>query len=95
MTDFSKTDEGIDRYVGEINAYPLLSRHEEQALATRYRDGGDLDAAQQLVVANLRFVVKIAHEYAGYGLRFWTWCKKAILASWWRSKNSILIRDTV
>lgn len=63
------TDKSIDRYIAEINRHGLLSREDEQSLALRYRDEGDLDAAHQLVVANLRFVVKIAHEYRGYGLR--------------------------
>lgn len=59
----------IDRYVSEINRYKLLTRESEMALAVRYRDDGDLEAAHNLVVANLRFVVKIAHEYRGYGFK--------------------------
>ena len=39
------------------------------ALAVRYCKDGDLNAAHELVTANLRFVVKVAHEYKGYGLR--------------------------
>jgi RNA polymerase sigma-32 factor len=62
-------DSTIDRYVAEINKYPLLSREEEVRLAVLFRDGGDLEAAHQLVVSNLRFVVKIAHEYRGYSLK--------------------------
>ncbi len=62
-------DSTIDRYVAEINKYPLLTREQEVALAERYRKDGDLDAAHQLVVSNLRFVVKIAHEYRGYSLK--------------------------
>lgn len=62
------TQGSVDRYVGEINRYALLSREQEVVLATRYRDSGDLKAAHQLVTANLRFVVKIAHEFSGYGL---------------------------
>lgn len=62
-------EKSIDRYVSEINRHPLLTREQEQELAIRYRDHNDLEAAHQLVVANLRFVVKIAHEYRGYGLR--------------------------
>jgi len=59
----------LDRYVAEIERYPLLGVEEEQALARRWRDGGDVDAAHALVTANLRFVVKIAYEYRGYGAR--------------------------
>src|SRR5437868_2852979 len=62
-------DTSLDRYVREINRYSLLSREEEVALAERYRKHGDLDAAHQLVVSNLRFVVKVAHEYRGYSLK--------------------------
>ena len=59
----------LDRYVAEIERYPILSVEEEQALARRWRDGGDVDAAHALVTANLRFVLKIAYEYRGYGAR--------------------------
>ena len=59
----------IDRYVSEINRYKLLTREGEMELALRYRDASDLQAAHKLVVSNLRFVVKIAHEYRGYGFK--------------------------
>ncbi len=58
----------IHRYVADINKYPLLSREAELALAERCRSASGVDAARALVVANLRFVVKIANEYSGYGL---------------------------
>ena len=69
MANSIAQDSTIDRYVGEINKYPLLTREQEVALAERYRKDGDLEAAHQLVVSNLRFVVKIAHEYRGYSLK--------------------------
>jgi len=47
---------------------PKLSKEEEQALAIRFHQHNDLDAARQLVIANLRSVVHIARGYAGYGL---------------------------
>jgi RNA polymerase sigma-32 factor len=50
-------------YVQEIRRIPLLSREDEHDLAVKYRDTGDIDIAKQLVAANLRLVVKIAHEY--------------------------------
>jgi RNA polymerase sigma-32 factor len=53
----------VRAYLAEIARYPLLSREEEHALAVRYQETGDLDAARRLVAANLRLVVKIAHEY--------------------------------
>lgn len=67
--DLTGQTQTIDQYVSEINRYSLLSREEELALALRYRDTGDLQAAHQLVTANLRFVVKISHEYRGYGFK--------------------------
>jgi RNA polymerase sigma-32 factor len=45
-----------------------LSREDERTLAVRYRETGDLAAAHKLMEANLRFVVKVAHEYKGYRL---------------------------
>ena len=50
-------------YMAEVSRHPLLSREEEHALAVRYHETGDLDAAYRLVASNLRLVVKIAHEY--------------------------------
>jgi len=61
--------DSVDRYVAEINRYPLLTREEEHALAVRLRETGDVEAAHKLVTSNLRFVVKVAHEYKGYGLK--------------------------
>ena len=59
----------ISAYLIEINKFPLLSAEEELQVAKRYRETGDIDAAHQLVTANLRFVVKVAYEYASYGVR--------------------------
>jgi len=58
----------LDAYIDTVSRIPVLSRDEEFALATRLRDNGDLEAAKQLVLAHLRFVVHIARGYAGYGL---------------------------
>ncbi|HVC01397.1 MAG TPA: RNA polymerase sigma factor RpoH [Steroidobacteraceae bacterium] len=58
----------LDSYVGRISQIPILSKDEEVALATRFRDEGDLQAARELVLSHLRFVVHIARGYAGYGL---------------------------
>ncbi|MCS6838813.1 MAG: RNA polymerase factor sigma-32 [Bdellovibrionaceae bacterium] len=59
----------ITRYLAEIRKYPLLSREEEFELAKRYYETKDREAAQRLITSNLRFVVKIASEYARFGLR--------------------------
>ena len=58
----------LDHYIQAVNATPVLSQEREQALARRLRDDGDLDAARELIVAHLRFVVHIARGYMGYGL---------------------------
>ncbi len=50
-------------YMAEVQRHPVLPADEEHALAVRYRETGDLDAAYKLVASNLRLVVKIAHEY--------------------------------
>ena len=58
----------LDHYIQQVIAVPVLSAEDEQALATRLREDGDLDAARTLVLSNLRFVVHIARGYMGYGL---------------------------
>jgi RNA polymerase sigma-32 factor len=55
-------------YLGEIRSYPLLDRDEEHELAVKYAQTGDRAAAQRLVTANLRLVVKLAREYRGVHL---------------------------
>jgi RNA polymerase sigma-32 factor len=56
-------------YLAEIRKFPILSSEEEQELALRVHESSDLEAAQRLITANLRFVVKIASEYRSYGLK--------------------------
>ena len=60
----------IDAYISSVNALPVLDAEAERALAQRLRDANDLEAAQQLVLSNLRHVVHIARGYLGYGLPF-------------------------
>ncbi len=50
-------------YLAEVRRYPLLEPEEEKALAVRYQETGDAEAAQRLVTANLRLVVKLAFQY--------------------------------
>ncbi|HLT89400.1 MAG TPA: RNA polymerase sigma factor RpoH [Woeseiaceae bacterium] len=58
----------LDAYIQLVSSIPVLSRDEEQALSRRFREENDLQAARQLVMAHLRFVVHIAKGYTGYGL---------------------------
>ncbi len=58
----------LDAYIDRVSQIPVLSKEDEVALATRFRAEGDLDAARQLVLSHLRFVVHIARGYLGYGL---------------------------
>jgi RNA polymerase sigma-32 factor len=51
-----------------VSALPILSADEEQTLARRLYDHQDLEAARQLVMSQLRFVVHVARSYTGYGL---------------------------
>jgi RNA polymerase sigma-32 factor len=59
---------GLSRYFREVWRFPILEKEEEQMLAIRWRDKGDVDAAHQLVTSHLRLVCKIAMGYKGYGL---------------------------
>jgi len=58
----------LDSYIQAANSVPVLSADEEKSLARQFRDQEDLDAARQLVLSQLRFVVHIARGYLGYGL---------------------------
>ena len=58
----------LESYVQSVNKIPLLSAEEEHDLAVRFHQSDDLDAARQLVLSHLRFVVRVARGYSGYGL---------------------------
>jgi RNA polymerase sigma-32 factor len=62
------TEAGLSAYIRAVNAAPLLSAAEERKLARRYRQHGDLDAARTLVLSHLRYVVRVARGFSGYGL---------------------------
>lgn len=59
----------LGSYINWVNQVPLLSLEEEQELAQRLKQHNDLEAARKLVMSHLRFVVKIARGYSGYGLQ--------------------------
>jgi RNA polymerase sigma-32 factor len=58
----------LEAYIQTVNRFPLLSAEDEQALARRFRNADDLEAARQLVLSHLRLVVAVARGYLGYGL---------------------------
>ncbi|HVN44159.1 MAG TPA: RNA polymerase sigma factor RpoH [Steroidobacteraceae bacterium] len=58
----------LDAYLERVSRIPVLSREDERALAERFRSQADLQAARELVLSHLRFVVHIARGYSGYGL---------------------------
>lgn len=58
----------INAYMQAVNSFPVLTIEEEQQLGERLYYNGDVEAARQMVMAHLRFVVHIAKSYAGYGL---------------------------
>jgi RNA polymerase sigma-32 factor len=58
----------LDQYIHAAFKFPVLSAEEEHSLALRLKNDGDLDAARELVMSHLRFVIRIARGYSGYGL---------------------------
>lgn len=58
----------FDSYLNVVRQMPKLTVEQERELALRFRDKGDLEAARELVMTNLRFVVHVARGYSGYGL---------------------------
>ena len=58
----------IDAYIHRVNQIPMLTLEEEQECAERFRADGDLESARRLVLAHLRYVVRVARGYLGYGL---------------------------
>jgi len=63
------TTDTFEHYMVQVNRFDLLSAEEEYKLAIQHLKNGSTEAAHRLVCANLRFVVKVANEYRGYGLR--------------------------
>ncbi len=58
----------LDQYIHAAMSIPVLTAEEEKALAVRLHTENDLEAARTLVMSHLRFVVRIARGYSGYGL---------------------------
>ena len=62
--------DNLDTYIHQVNSFPMLDAEQERALALQLLNENDLEAAQKLIMSNLRFVVSIARGYLGYGLPF-------------------------
>ena len=58
----------LDAYIYRVNQIPMLTAEEEYDFAERFHNQGDLEGARQLVLAHLRYVVRVARGYLGYGL---------------------------
>ncbi len=59
----------LETYISEINKFSILTPEEEFRCAVEWKKNQTMEAAEKLVVSNLRFVVKIAHEYRNYGVK--------------------------
>ena len=58
----------LDAYIQRVNQFPMLGQEEEQELAKRWYQYQDIEAARALIMSHLRYVVRIARGYSGYGL---------------------------
>ncbi|GAB4393220.1 MAG: RNA polymerase sigma factor RpoH [Gammaproteobacteria bacterium] len=58
----------IDAYYHRVNQIPMLTAEQEYEYATKLQQDNDLDAARELILAHLRYVVRVARGYIGYGL---------------------------
>lgn len=58
----------LDAYIHYVNQIPMLTAEEEASYAKQHHEHGNLEAARILVLAHLRYVVKVARGYLGYGL---------------------------
>ena len=58
----------LDAYIQAARRVPILTAEEEYSLAQDLQETGNIESAQKLVLPHLRFVIKVANNYAGYGL---------------------------
>lgn len=68
LVDFNLSSGSLEAYIQRVNQFPMLTATQERELAERLVNQQDVSAARELVLAHLRFVVKVARGYAGYGL---------------------------
>ena len=65
---FAAGESGLPHYLRELRRFPMVEPHDDCALAKRWREHGDRDAAHKLVTSHLRLVAKIAMGCRGYGM---------------------------
>ena len=58
----------LDSYIYRVNQIPMLTAEEERSLAENYIKNNELESARKMVMAHLRYVVRVARGYLGYGL---------------------------
>src|SRR3989338_11615411 len=68
-TQFTWPIGSLDAYVTMVNRIPMLTLEEEQQFAQDYQKTNNLESSKKLVLAHLRYVVKVARGYDGYGLQ--------------------------
>ena len=61
-------DSSFSEYMKKISVFPVLTAQEENLLARKWSDDGDVEAAQTIVTSHLRMVVKVAMNFVNYGL---------------------------
>ncbi|MGF1803994.1 RNA polymerase sigma factor RpoH [Aliivibrio sifiae] len=62
------SQDSVDSYLRSVNSYPMLTVTEERELAERLHYKEEIEAAKELILSHLRFVVHVARGYSGYGL---------------------------
>ena len=67
-TALSAPGVNLGAYINAVHQIPILTAEQEQELAHRYTDEGEVEAARLLVMSHLRFVIHLARSYSGYGL---------------------------
>lgn len=68
VVDLFSPIQTLDAYIAKVNAIPMLTQEQEQELARRLYEEQDTEAAKLLILPHLKYVVKVAKQYSGYGL---------------------------
>lgn len=68
VVDLFSPIQTLDAYIAKVNAIPMLTQEQEQELARRLHEEQDTEAAKLLILPHLKYVVKVAKQYSGYGL---------------------------